>query len=1564
MKRLLLSIVLALVSFIGISAQNWAATLNGSHGLPGTIETSVGREFYYYLSPLLSPGSATDKVRITVVETVTNEAPNGNNVVFALSELKVYDEYGKEISYTASSNADHNTLSGSKDGDGLPALNDNDVSTYFHTMWMGFNAVVDYHYIDLELAESVDAFFLQWCTRLGQPKNNPTVVGVTLGTDYVSNVDNVGFELGAAVSKVSELEAKNQLFVLKSNAQKYFTTSSGTTYTGSGPLYMRYAEEGDVEPSLINVMQLIPCGDGRYLVYWPVSGKFLANSSAAYSGMNGWQYSTSDFKEAAMVRLTAVDGGYFEMQYEGEDFSTPVTFYIGAELRDNVNSKMKTFDLEHKQALEKGDYTMGYSLPVAFNWSIYKVSVDDATVAGLSISIGLLAESYLRPVVDKAYGYLKTYSDHSGYCNGEDSALEAALVAVEGAYAKMSTVADILSAEENVQRALSNYMAVGVDKYMVQVNDILASAEFSQYPYTPGTYPETSRSILNELLEVIADAKENAGVYTAAQYESIFTQLANGINGFLSTKVEGGTDPDEGEGGGNGGAVVDGETVYVYLANGSVDAFSLASLDGNYYVENGRLYFPVSGGDVVYYDEAEYDSCSMVGPQLPTMTSFKFNNKYNPNLNVDAGAAVINENMFFQLNSIGKWLTASFNLSDNKAVAYVDTVLQESKVTRQDFAKTVTYTVTYPGYNIVERVKVQDEVWTDSSLEGEVVEVALKADMLSTNKPANDSSQGLAYLLDGNPNTIFHSTWGSANNSTLNVNAYISIDLPEALDKIQLYYKCRPSKGYNPLEWEIYASNGNEWTLVRTLDYMNDNMPTGGAGQEYTSPTIDLKGRYSKLRILQTRGEYSKNHLALSELRVYKVNEATGKEPEKIQDAVYENRYRPFGRNYNVSVEWLADNAVSVPRIDIDIEGGAFVTSKSYYLNANFRITGYGLYDDFEQAVQIKGRGNSTWGYSKKPYRLKFENKEKPFGLTKGKSWVLLANAQSGALMANAIAIKAGQMAGAQYTNHIIPVELYMNGTYMGSYMFTEKVGMGNNSVDIDEALGYLLELDTYTDETITRIGQYKLPVKVSEPDLTELSKDSANVRMNRIIDDIEELSTAVFYGKDLEKVLDVDATARFFLANDLALNQEINHPKSTFLFKDESAPDGRITFGPLWDFDWGFGYEDAHNYCYTGTTSSVIKNSMAAYEFWKDMTRTNLFKRHYYRVWKEFVENNSVQELLDYIDDYYNYAESSFQNNATLWGSGGRFQRSDADRAKEWVRARAEYIYNNLTVYDIDDLLYALAGDVNCDNAVTIHDVALVMAYLDGVDHPEFNIKKADYDGDGYVYEEDGEAIADVVLSADAPSAMYWYTTPVAAGRYYGKEFALEQGVDAVVPLNLLSYSDEPYNAIQFDIKVPDGIFVNDITAGDVLAKHVFNYAQLDMNTYRVVAYTMDNSTFTTGDDVVANVDLMTTDVIEESARKIEICNAYAVDKANDEVRMDDVALLFTEATGVGDLYATVAVNGGECVVITALEAQSVAIYSVDGRLVRKLNVTEGTTRVALPAGVYVVNNTKVVVY
>ena len=1570
MKKFFLSFVLVLSTLFGAGAQNWSATLTTIDGLPGVVKDYSGTEYYQFTSELLTPGVVTNKVRMTVVGTLSGEMPNGNNLTFALSELKIYDRNGMIVPYTASSNADHNALAlYSTDGAGLDGLSDNNVKSYFHSMWEAYYAVADYHYIELTLDRSVDSFYIEWSTRLGQPKNAPTNVGITLGTDYSQSAVGGDFALGNPVTAEVELAVEKQLFVLQSNSVESFMAADGTIYSGSGPLFMQYAEKGDVEASVAHIMQLVPAGDGRYLVYWPVAGKFLANSASSFNGANGWQYSTTDFASAASVKIEAVDNGYFELQYDGENSAGAVTLYIGAEMRDGTTSKMKTFDLLHKQALERGDYTQGFALPVAFNWSIYKARLDEKSIGNLMISVPQLAQNSLGSIINEAGSYLAQYGNHGGYCTaGEDAALRSLISSVQQGMSSMSSIAQITSAKESLLSALSNYMAAGLSKYEEQVNALLANSTFSQPPYVAGTYPESSRSMLSSILTTIATAKEKVGVYSAAQYVTIYSQLEQEIERFLATKIE-----DSGETGGDGGETpdvqpVEGDIIYVYLSNGDVEGYLLESLDGDYYVQDGTAYFPLLSGDTNYYVRAEYDSISTVMPVLPTMTSFKFNNKYNPTLNVDVVCEEVAEDINLSVNAIGKWLTASFQLSDDKAVAYVDTVLQVSKETCQSFAQTVTYNVTYPGYNIIRNMKVQDEIWSTPSASGETVEVPLTASMLSTNKPSTASNEGLGNLLDGSSSTIFHSTWGSANDATVNVNAYIQIALPEQLENIQIYYQCRPQRGYNPLIWEIYASNnGSNWTLVRTLDYIADGMPRGGAGQQYTSPTISLGGKYSYLRIVQTSGEYSKNHLALAELRVYKVIPASTEEPVKIQDAVYENRRVPFGRAYNVKIDWLTDRIGAVPRIDIDIDGGKYVTSKDYYLNAKFRISGNGIYDDFVDSVQIKGRGNSSWSASKKPYRLKFDEKVKPFGLTKGKSWVLLANAQRGSLMANAIAMKIGQMAGAQYTNHIIPVELYMNGSYMGSYMFTEKVGMANNSVDIDEEDGYLVELDTYenADEPIYRTGVYSLPVKVAEPDLDEyINEEYAVDRRNAIIYDSRIMQNAVSAGEGLENVLDVDATARFFLANDLVLNQEINHPKSTFYFRNESDPEGKITFGPLWDFDWGFNYENGSQYCYSGQTASVIKTSMAAYRFWLDLTNAEVFKKHYYHAWKEFMENNSIAELHDYIDSYYSFAKSSFQNNAYEWGSYYGFSESDRDRAKQWVGDRANYIYNNLDVYNVDDLIYAIPGDVDLNNQLTVHDAAVITAYLQGDVYKRFSEAKADANTDGYVDLADAEEVASLVMMADAPSAVYALGTPLAAGELYGEEAVLAIGEEGSVALKLMEYEGEEYKAVQFDVRVPEGVFIDDIMPADMLASHNFLYEMLDMNTYRVIVYSEDNEMFGDGEDVLVSITASATSVIEEDDCVIEILNAYAVDGNNDEVRFADARILFNQTTGIAGVYADYSVKGGDCITFTALEAQEVAVYGVDGRLVCKQNVKAGTTHIQLPAGVYIVNGEKVVVY
>lgn len=581
--------------------------------------------------------------------------------------------------------------------------------------------------------------------------------------------------------------------------------------------------------------------------------------------------------------------------------------------------------------------------------------------------------------------------------------------------------------------------------------------------------------------------------------------------------------------------------LFVSLTNGGVDAYPLRNIKGEYSIDGDSIYIELLSGNIVRYHYDEYIYVNTEIPELPYMTSYKFNNQYNPNLNQDVVATRISEVIDLKVNAIGKSLTASFQLSDKQAVAYIGNELQTNKKSRNRFDRSMEYIITYPGYNVI-----------------------------------------------------------------------------------------------------------------------------------------------------------------------------------------LENGKVPFGRIYTIKTEWPADRG-KVARIDIDIENGYSVTSKNYYLNANFSITGYGMYDDFTDSVQIKGRGNNSWNYKKKSYRLKFQEKVKPFGLTKGKSWVLLANPQDGSLMVNAIAMKIGQLAGAKYTNHIIPVELYINKEYQGCYIFTEKVGFSNNNVDVDEETGYMLELDRYYDEDFKFRSAYSdMPVNIKEPNLLEnetkavsssllqsmlndnclntipsqkfpnssptatiISNYKAkNTKFNIIKEQFNELDYIVCNNGNLNEVLDLDAAARFILANDLTLNTEILLPKSIFLWKsDMNSKDSKFVLGPIWDFDYAFGYTNS-TYFINGSLGYLFyNNNFPGGKFFTALRENREFQRYYYKVWCEFVEKDCLREVLEYINDYYGFVKDSYIHNAEKWNDNTDYG-NHIPKMQLWIKNRHDYIVRNLRKYDITDIL------------------------------------------------------------------------------------------------------------------------------------------------------------------------------------------------------------------------------------------------------------------------------------
>ena len=271
----------------------------------------------------------------------------------------------------------------------------------------------------------------------------------------------------------------------------------------------------------------------------------------------------------------------------------------------------------------------------------------------------------------------------------------------------------------------------------------------------------------------------------------------------------------------------------------------------------------------------------------------------------------------------------------------------------------------------------------------------------------------------------------------------------------------------------------------------------------------------------------------------------------------------------------------NVPTVYITIPDNPGLTElydKELYLDAMISIDGNGVVDDLEPtAVSIKGRGNSTWNYAKKPYRLKFDKKIAICGLAKAKSYALIANYIDCTLMRNAVALKMGQLLNMPFTNHCQPIRVYFNGIFKGAYFITEKIGITGASVDIDEESGILFEMDTNFDEAYTFTSMYySLPMMVKDPDLSEIA-ELKGVTPESLLstwgDDFEAFESKVFYGEDLSGSLDMESLVNYMLVYNVCGNREPAWPKSVYLYK--ASLDDVYHFGPIWDFDWGFTYND-----------------------------------------------------------------------------------------------------------------------------------------------------------------------------------------------------------------------------------------------------------------------------------------------------------------------------------------------------------------------------------------------------
>ncbi len=352
----------------------------------------------------------------------------------------------------------------------------------------------------------------------------------------------------------------------------------------------------------------------------------------------------------------------------------------------------------------------------------------------------------------------------------------------------------------------------------------------------------------------------------------------------------------------------------------------------------------------------------------------------------------------------------------------------------------------------------------------------------------------------------------------------------------------------------------------------------------------------------------------------------------------------------------------TLPVLFITTENNTPVTSKEYYINATYYLDNMGIdsYKSFgsvdnQLPLEIRGRGNYTWnGFDKKPYRIKLGEKAQLLGMNKSRHFALLAHADDNlAFLRNTVGFELSRRLGLAYTPAQKPVEVVLNGEYIGLYFLTETIRVATDRVNIVEQAdsatsaneitgGWLVEIDNYDEDLQVRITEgngelirftYKTPEILSPEQESYLQNQMTSI--DNAIYTIDKNSTS------WENYIDIDTLARFYIIQEIMDNAESFHG-SCYLHKENGNT--KWIFGPVWDFGNSY-HRDYQEFIY--------QNPPFGQTWIGEIAKFPRFQQKVIDVWKNF-RNNNFAGLDNFIDNFINEISIAAQYNATRWSQYG----------------------------------------------------------------------------------------------------------------------------------------------------------------------------------------------------------------------------------------------------------------------------------------------------------------------
>ena len=402
----------------------------------------------------------------------------------------------------------------------------------------------------------------------------------------------------------------------------------------------------------------------------------------------------------------------------------------------------------------------------------------------------------------------------------------------------------------------------------------------------------------------------------------------------------------------------------------------------------------------------------------------------------------------------------------------------------------------------------------------------------------------------------------------------------------------------------------------------------------------------------------------------------------------------------------------NLPTVSIHTEAGYDPQDKVNEMPSFITITYDGGTRIQEYPITTRGRGNASWNFPKKPWRIKFADgkshhmlrgsaKESP---AKAKKWTLINNSGDKTLLRNCLAFEVSKRVNALYTPWCQPVDVIMNGEYKGCYQLCDQVSVDKNRVPITEMEtwdneepeltgGYLIEVDAYaSQETSWFNSNCGNPVTIKHP-----GDDDITPQQSKYIKDYFNLMESSVFASNYtdpdngyRKYLDLESFLKHFIIGEFSGNTDVYW--STYMYKERE--EAQFHVAPSWDFDLAFDNDD-RIYPVSNRTNWIFRSGGSAAGNMKSFVNRILSDKAADQMLNQLWRDNRKEGLLDektlvaYVDSMAHEIEASQRLNFIRWpilftrvhqnvSALGSFE-AEVDVLRNYIPVRLNWIDNYL---------------------------------------------------------------------------------------------------------------------------------------------------------------------------------------------------------------------------------------------------------------------------------------------